>query len=63
MSTVDRAFLTTQLTSVNRILSRARELEPQAKAAIAKQQQQQRMEAEKAQRDAAMNARKTASPK
>ena len=63
MSQLDRTFLTTQLTTVNRILSRARELEPQARAAIAKAEQQKRMDAEKAQRDAALNARKTANPK
>jgi hypothetical protein len=62
MSSLDRTFLSGQLLNVNRVLSRARSLEPQARAAIARQQQQERAAAEKAQRDAANAARKTAAP-
>ncbi len=63
MASVDRTFLGGQLASVNRILSRARDLEPQAKAAVARAQQDQRIAAEKAQRDAAMAGQKAATPK
>ncbi|HVT79779.1 MAG TPA: hypothetical protein VHM90_03910 [Phycisphaerae bacterium] len=63
MPQIDRVFLATQLATVNRVLNRARDLEPQARAALAKAEQQKRMEEAKAQRDAAINARKTAAPK
>lgn len=60
MSSLDRGFLTTQLASVNRILNRARELEPQARAAIIKAQREQQMAADKAAREAAAAARNAA---
>jgi hypothetical protein len=53
MPGVDRTFLVRQLYAVRRALNRAMQLEPQAKAAEAKRQQDQRIQEEKARHDAA----------
>jgi hypothetical protein len=56
MPPIDRALLSNQLAAVNRIFSRARDLEPAAKAAIVKAEMDRRAADEKARRDAAMAA-------
>ena len=58
MLAIDRNLLSTQLGTVNRILSRARDLEPLAKAAIARAEQEKRIAEEKARRDAAIAAQR-----
>jgi len=56
MPPMDRALLSNQLATVNRILSRARDLEPASKAAIVKAEMDRRAADEKARRDAAIAA-------
>jgi hypothetical protein len=50
MPVVDRVLLGTQLQNVNRVLSRANELEPAAKAALEKAEREKRMAEERAKR-------------
>ncbi len=54
MDAVDRGFISGQLADVNRVLSKARELEPAAKMAAARADQDSKAAAAKAQRDAAV---------
>jgi hypothetical protein len=56
MPPMDRALVSNQLAIVNRILLRARDLEPAAKAAIVKAEMDRRATEEKARRDAAIAA-------
>ena len=61
MPAIDQAHLTAQLTNVNHVLSRARDLEPLARAAQIRAAQERKAAEEKARRDAAIAAPK-ASP-
>jgi len=58
MPAVDRALLSGQLGTVNRVLSRARELEAAAKAALAKAERERKLAEEKARREAAKQRQK-----
>jgi hypothetical protein len=58
MPAIDRAYLTAQLANVNHVLSRARDLEPLAKAAQVRAEQERKAAEEKARRDAAIAAPK-----
>jgi len=53
MSGVDKGFVSGQLADVNHVLARARELEPAAKMAAVRAEQEKKATAEKARRDAA----------
>jgi hypothetical protein len=58
MPAVDRGLLSMQLGTVNRILSRSRDLEPLARATLARAEQEKRNAEEKARRDAAVAAQR-----
>jgi hypothetical protein len=63
MPAIDRALLTGQLVNVNHVLTRARDLEPLAKAAKARAERERKIAEEKAKRDAAIAAQKARLPK
>jgi len=60
MPSVDRSFLSNQLGNVNRVLTRAREMEPLARAALDRAERDRRIAEDKAAREAAIAAQKAA---
>jgi len=60
MPGVDRALLYGQLTDVNRVLGRARDLEPLAKAALVRAEQEKKAAEEKARREALIAGQRAA---
>jgi hypothetical protein len=63
MPGADRALLYGELENVNRVLARARDLEPLAKAALVRAEQEKKAAEEKARREAAIAAQKKAAGK
>ncbi len=62
MPAIDRQLLSSQLVMVNRVLSRARDLQPAAQALVAKQERDRKTADDKARRDAALQLQRGSLP-
>ena len=62
MPAIDRQLLSSQLVLVNRVLSKARDLEPAARAALAKADRDRKAADDKARRDAALQLQRASLP-